>query len=48
MVAILAFMVGMPQEALVLGVILVISLIVVYYALREYEEKEPVIIRFFA
>jgi APA family basic amino acid/polyamine antiporter len=48
MVAILAFMVGMPQEALVFGVILIISLIIVYYALREYEEKEPVRIRFFA
>jgi APA family basic amino acid/polyamine antiporter len=47
MVAILAFIVGMPQEALVFGVVLVLSLIIVYYALREYEEKEPVKIKFF-
>jgi APA family basic amino acid/polyamine antiporter len=47
MVAILAFMVGMPQEALVFGVVMVLSLIIVYYALREYEEKEPVKVRFF-
>lgn len=45
--AILAFMFGMPNEALVIGTVLVLSLIVVYYSLREYEEKEPVKIRFF-
>lgn len=47
MVAILAFMVGMPQEALVLGVVTVLVLIIVYYALREYEEEEPIRIRLF-
>jgi basic amino acid/polyamine antiporter, APA family len=47
MIAILAFMVGMPQQALVFGVILVIALLVAYYALREYEGKEPVKVRFF-
>ena len=47
MVAILAFMIGMPQEALVFGVLMVLSLIIIYYAMREYEEKEPVKIRFF-
>ena len=47
MVAILAFMVGMPQEALVFGVVMVLALIIIYYGLREYEEKEPVRIRFF-
>ena len=47
MVAILAFMFGMPQEALVFGVIMVLSLIVIYYVLRELEGKEPVKIRFF-
>ena len=45
--AILAFMVGMPKEALEFGVILVLTLIVAYYAMREYEEKEPVKVRFF-
>ena len=47
MVAILAFMLGMPQEALVFGVVLMLCLLVAYYALREFEEKEPVKVRFF-
>lgn len=47
MVAILAFMIGMPQEALIFGVVMVLTLVIVYYALREYEEKPPVMIRFF-
>jgi len=47
MITILAFMVGMPQEALVFGVVMVLALIIIYYALGEYEEKEPVKIRFF-
>ena len=46
-IAILSFMIGMPREALVVGTILVLSLIIVYYSLREYKEKEPVKIRFF-
>ena len=45
--AILSFMIGMPREALVVGTILVLSLIIAYYSLREYKEKEPVKIRFF-
>jgi basic amino acid/polyamine antiporter, APA family len=47
MVAIFAFILGMPQEALVFGTIMVLALIIIYYALREYEEKDPVRIRFF-
>lgn len=47
MAAILAFMIGMPQEALVFGVVMVLSLIIVYYAMGEVEKKEPVKIRFF-
>lgn len=47
MVAILAFMLGMPQEALVFGVVMVLSLIIIYYGMRELEEKEPVKVRFF-
>jgi APA family basic amino acid/polyamine antiporter len=46
-IAILSFMIGMPREALVLGTILVLTLIITYYSLREYREKEPVKIRFF-
>ena len=47
MVAILAFMLGMPQQALLFGVVLMLVLLLAYYALREYEEKEPVKVRFF-
>ena len=47
MAAILAFMAGMPQQALAFGVVLMLGLLLVYYALREYEEKEPVKVRFF-
>lgn len=47
MVAILAFMLGMPQQALAFGVVLMLALLIAYYALREYEEKEPVMTRFF-
>ncbi len=47
MVAILAFMVGMPKEALEVGVIMVLSMIIAYYGMREYREKEPVKVRFF-
>jgi APA family basic amino acid/polyamine antiporter len=47
-IAILSFMIGMPREALVVGTILVLCLIIAYYSLREYKEKEPVKIRFFS
>jgi basic amino acid/polyamine antiporter, APA family len=47
MVAILAFMFGMPREALLFGVILLLSLIIAYYFLREYKEEKPVKVRFF-
>ena len=47
MVAIMAFMLGMPQQALAFGVVLMLALLIAYYALREYEEKEPVKIRVF-
>jgi basic amino acid/polyamine antiporter, APA family len=45
--AILAFMIGMPRDALVVGVVLALLLIIAYYAMREFEGKEPVKIRFF-
>ena len=47
MVALLAFILGMPQRALVFGSVLTLVLLVGYYALREYREKEPVMVRFF-
>ncbi len=46
-VAILLFMFGMPHIALVIGIILIISLIIIYYALREIESKRIVRIRLF-
>ncbi|MDE1810657.1 MAG: amino acid permease [Candidatus Micrarchaeota archaeon] len=46
-VALLALMIGMPQQALVVGVILIMSLIIIYYFLREYESKKVVRIRLF-
>ena len=39
-IAIFAFFIGMPKEALVIGVILIMLLIVMYYSLREIEEEE--------
>ena len=47
MISIIAFIAGMPLEADVVGVIMILSLITIYYALREYQEKEPVKVRFF-
>ncbi|MCL4404700.1 MAG: APC family permease [Candidatus Marsarchaeota archaeon] len=41
-VAIMAFMLGMPKEALLIGVMLIISLIIIYYAIIEIDEKRPV------
>ena len=41
-VAVMAFIIGMPKEALVIGVMIIISLIVVYYAIIEIDEKRPV------
>lgn len=46
-IAILVFMFGMPGEALLFGVILLLALIVAYYFLREYREEEPVKERLF-
>lgn len=47
MIAILAFMYGMPREALVIGVVMILALIIIYYALTGYERKEPSKIRLF-
>lgn len=47
MVAIFSFILGMPKVALDFGVVLTLALLVIYYALREYEGKDPVKIKFF-
>jgi APA family basic amino acid/polyamine antiporter len=44
---ILLFMFGMPKEALVIGVIMVLSLIIMYYSLREAKDKHVVRVRLF-
>lgn len=46
-VALLAFMVGMPKESLVIGVIMIFSLIIAYYALREIKGYRAVKARLF-
>ena len=46
-VAILAFMYGMPRIALMIGVVMILILIVLYYLLIELEEKKTTKIRLF-
>lgn len=46
-VALMAFMIGLPKEALVIGVVLIITLIIIYYTLREVTDKKVVRIRLF-
>lgn len=43
----LAFIAGMPQEATSIGVVMIISLLVIYYFLREIDHKKVVHIRLF-
>ncbi len=45
--ALLAFFAGLPREALVFGMVILLSLFIVYYSLREVEKKKPVNIRLF-
>ncbi|BCS91258.1 MAG: amino acid transporter [Candidatus Micrarchaeota archaeon] len=46
-IAILAFMLGMPREALDIGVILIIVLLLTYYTLKEMERKKVIRVRLF-
>ncbi len=46
-IAILVFFTGMPKIALVIGVVLIMSLIIVYYSLREAREKKIIRIKLF-
>lgn len=45
--ALLAFLIGMPKEALILGIVLVMLLIAVYYTFREVEHKKVVRVKLF-
>ncbi|MDE1868876.1 MAG: amino acid permease [Candidatus Micrarchaeota archaeon] len=46
-IAVLALMIGMPQIALLIGVLLTLSLIVIYYSLREMEGKKVIRVQLF-
>ncbi|MCL5100972.1 MAG: APC family permease [Candidatus Marsarchaeota archaeon] len=46
-VGVLAFMAGMPKEALIFGVVMALVLLVAYYTLREIEHKKVIKIRLF-
>ncbi len=46
-VALMVLMIGLPREALLIGLLMIITLIIVYYALREYEDKKIIRVRLF-
>ena len=46
-VLLLAFISGMPTISLIIGVIMITSLLSIYYVLREYDEKKTIKIRLF-
>lgn len=46
-IAILAFMYGMPTESLLIGVVMILGLLLIYYSLREVEKKRVVRIKLF-
>ncbi len=47
-IALLGFMLGMPTESLVIGVILILSLIIIYYVLIEARHKKTIRRKLFA
>ncbi|MHB1830014.1 MAG: APC family permease [Candidatus Micrarchaeaceae archaeon] len=46
-ISVVAFMYGLPKQSLLIGTIMVIGLILVYYFLNEYEGKKVVKVRLF-
>jgi len=46
-IALMAFLIGLPKEALIIGIVLIISLIIVYYSFREYDNKKVIRVRLF-
>jgi APA family basic amino acid/polyamine antiporter len=46
-IAMIVFILGMPNEALIIGAILIFSLITIYYSLREISEKRVIRVRLF-
>ncbi|MEM3460249.1 MAG: APC family permease [Candidatus Micrarchaeaceae archaeon] len=45
--ALIIFFAGMPKEALMIGTMLILALIIIYYTMREIKGKKPVWIKFF-
>jgi APA family basic amino acid/polyamine antiporter len=43
----LSFLLGLPDEALVVGIVMTIGLLMAYYFLKEVEERGPVKVRLF-
>lgn len=46
-IGVIIFMIGMPQEALVFGVVVALASLAAYYTLREIDNKKPVEVRLF-
>ena len=46
-VVLMAFFIGMPREALIVGLVLVVSLIMVYYSLMEVKSKKVIRVKLF-
>lgn len=42
-----SFLLGLPNEALIIGTIMTISLLMIYYFLKEVEGKRPVKVKLF-
>ncbi len=47
-VSVLVFMYGIPRQSLLIGTVMIIGLILIYYFMREYEEKKVIKIRLFS
>ncbi len=46
-IALLIFFAGLPKEALVFGMIVILSLLIIYYSLSKVEKKAPIRVRLF-
>jgi uncharacterized membrane protein len=46
-IGVIAFLVGMPKEALAIGAAMIMALLALYYLLREVERKKIVRIKLF-
>lgn len=46
-IVLLSFVLGLPDEALIVGIVMTIGLLMAYYFLKEVEEKAPVKVRLF-